>query len=236
MLNRVTTKTVVLFTKVVVALSFSWPLSKNATKFQVVCFKILRTLLCMNSAALILPVSYTLYRNDDYDLSKVTKLWCVLAAFLQVPLEITQCAMQYDRLQYLVSEMEYNFKYAKPYEEVFYQRYINRCAMFYASITAAVFLGAFISGITPLIVTDQIFPAEAKYPFDVEHEPIKTIIFLHQFVAVWQCFSIVCLCSFVALFIWFSAARFEILSQQLRAVTDFYGTIVCVQQHIKLLR
>ncbi|KAL0125034.1 hypothetical protein PUN28_004286 [Cardiocondyla obscurior] len=172
MLNRVTTKTVVLFTKVVVALSFSWPLSKNATKFQV----------------------------------------------------------------YLVSEMEYNFKYAKPYEEVFYQRYINRCAMFYASITAAVFLGAFISGITPLIVTDQIFPAEAKYPFDVEHEPIKTIIFLHQFVAVWQCFSIVCLCSFVALFIWFSAARFEILSQQLRAVTDFYGTIVCVQQHIKLLR
>ncbi|XP_024873229.1 odorant receptor 49b-like [Temnothorax curvispinosus] len=235
MASKVTPKTAIAFTKVIIALSFTWPLSKSASKFQVIRFKILRSLLCVNAVILIVPVSYTLYHND-YDLPKITKIWCLLGAFIQIPLEITQCALQYDRLQYLISEMEHNFEYAKPYEEMLYQQYVDRCAMFYASSTAAVFLGAFIAGITPLIAANQIFPTDAKYPFDVEREPVKTIIFLHQFVAVWQCFSIVCHCSFVGLLIWFAAARFEILSQQFRTVTDIYGITVCVRQHVKLLR
>ncbi|XP_011860058.1 PREDICTED: odorant receptor 49b-like isoform X2 [Vollenhovia emeryi] len=235
MTSKVTPKTAIAFTKLVIALSFSWPLSKSASKFQVIRFKVLRSLLCINMAVLIVTVSYTLYRND-YDLPKLTKLWVLLAAFIQVPLEITQCTLQYDRLQYLVSEMEHNFECAKPNEETLYQRYVNRCAMFYASSTAAVFLGACITGIAPLIVADQLFPTDAKYPFDVEHEPVKTIIFLHQFLAIWQCFSIVCVGSFVGLLIWFAAARFEILSQQFRTVTDIYGIIDCVRQHVKLLR
>ncbi|XP_071565724.1 uncharacterized protein [Temnothorax nylanderi] len=235
MASKVTPKTAIAFTKVIIALSFTWPLSKSASKFQVIRFKILRSLLCVNAVILIVPVSYTLYHND-YDLPKITKLWCLLGAFIQIPLEITQCALQYDRLQYLISEMEHNFECAKPYEEMLYQRYVDRCAMFYASSTAAVFLGACIAIIVPLIAANQIFPTDAKYPFDVEREPVKTIIFLHQFVAIWQCFSIVCLCSFVGLLIWFAAARFEILSQQFRTVTDIYGITVCVRQHVKLLR
>lgn len=140
------------------------------------------------------------------------------------------------KFQYLIAEMENNFECAKPCEELLYQRYVDRCAMFYASSAAAVFLGAGMTIITPLLAADHIFPTDAKYPFDVEYEPVRTIIFLHQFVAIWQCFSIVCLGSYVALFIWFVAARFEILSQQFRTVTDIHGVIVCVQQHVKLLR
>ncbi|XP_077271027.1 odorant receptor 10-like isoform X4 [Temnothorax americanus] len=233
MASKVTPKTAIAFTKVIIALSFTWPLSKSASKFQIIRFKILRSLLCVNAVILIVPVSYTLYHND-YDLPKITKIWCLLGAFIQIPLEITQCALQYDRLQYLISEMEHNFECAKPYEEMLYQRYVDRCTMFYASPT--VFLGACIAVITPLIAANQIFPTDAKYPFDVEREPVKTIIFLHQFVAVWQCFSIVCHCSFVGLLIWFAAARFEILSQQFCTVTDIYGITVCVRQHVKLLR
>lgn len=132
--------------------------------------------------------------------------------------------------------MEHNFECAKPYEEKLYQRYVDKCAMFYASSTAVVFLGACITIIAPLIAADQSFPSDAKYPFDVEYEPVKTIIFLHEFVAVWQIFSVVCLCSFVGLLIWFAAIRFEILSQQLRTITNIYDITVCVQQHVKLLK
>lgn len=98
MASKITPKVAVAFTKMIIALCFSWPLSKSASKFQVMRFKILRSLLCLNAAILIVPVMYTLYRND-YDLPKITKLWCLLGAFIQVPLEITQCALQYDRLQ-----------------------------------------------------------------------------------------------------------------------------------------
>lgn len=132
--------------------------------------------------------------------------------------------------------MEHTFECAEPYEKKIYQQYIDRCATFYASSTAAVFLCAVIATMMPLIQADQIFPTDAKYPFNVEHEPLKSIVFIHQCVAVWQCFSIVGLGVFIALLIWFSAARFEILSHQFRMVTDIYGIAMCVRQHIKLLR
>ncbi|XP_012058894.1 PREDICTED: uncharacterized protein LOC105622069 [Atta cephalotes] len=226
MTRKTTPKNAITFIKVILALSFSWPLSKSASKFQITCFKILRSLFCMNTVVLSIPIAYTLYRND-YDLPRITKLWCTLGAMIQVSVEMTQCALQYDRLQYLISEMERTLERAELYEKNIYQRYIDRCAMFYMSSTAAVFLGAGIGVIVPLTAADQIFPTEAKYPFNVEHEPIKTIIFVHQFIAVWQCFSTVCIGSFISLFIWFAAARFEILSQQFRMVTDIYDITQC---------
>jgi len=132
--------------------------------------------------------------------------------------------------------MEHNFECAETYEKKLYQRYVDKCAKFYGVIAAIVFFGGWLSIIAPFIEADQIFPTDAKYPFDVEDEPVKTIIFLHQFLAVWQCSCTVCLCSFVALLLWFAAARFEILSQQFRTVTDIDGITVCVRQHMKVLR
>lgn len=98
MTRKVTPKIAVTFLKVTIALCFTWPPPKTASRFQVIRFKTLRFMLCTNVLVLIVPVIYTLYHND-YDLPKVTKLWCLLGAFVQVPLEITLLARQYDRLQ-----------------------------------------------------------------------------------------------------------------------------------------
>ncbi|XP_039304705.1 uncharacterized protein LOC120357665 [Solenopsis invicta] len=98
MASKITPKAAIAFTKAITALCFTWPLPKSASKFQVIRFKILRFLLCINATILAVPVAYTLYLND-YDLPRLTKLWCLLAAFIQIPLETTQCALQYDRLQ-----------------------------------------------------------------------------------------------------------------------------------------
>jgi len=95
---KITPKTAIAFTKIIIILSFTWPLSKSASKFQIIRYKILRFLLSMNAAILSIPAAYTLYRND-YDLPRITKLICLLGAFVQVPLETMQCALQYDRLQ-----------------------------------------------------------------------------------------------------------------------------------------
>lgn len=133
--------------------------------------------------------------------------------------------------------MEYNLEYAEEHERDVYQRYADKCVPFYAGSTFAVFLTAISTSlVVPLITVDQTFPTEAKYPFDVECEPLRTLIFVHQFIAIWQCFSTVCLCSYVAILIWFTAARFEILSQQFRVVNGVHEIIACIQQHVKLLR
>ncbi|XP_019696382.1 odorant receptor 49b-like [Harpegnathos saltator] len=236
MARKVTPKVAMAFLKVIIVLCFSWPLLKTASRFQVIRFKTLRFLFCMNVIVLIVPMTYTIYYND-YDLPKITKLWCLLGAFVQVPLEISLLGVQYDRLQNLISEMEYNFECAQVHERDVYQRYTDKCVPFYAAFTFAVFLTAIVMSIvTPLVEADQAFPTEAKYPFDVEREPVKTFIFVHQFIAIWQCFSTVCLSSFIGFLIWFTAARFEILSQQFRAVNGTDEIIACVHRHIKLLR
>ncbi|XP_032686932.1 odorant receptor 49b-like [Odontomachus brunneus] len=232
---KITPKVAIVVLKVTTALCFSWPPPKTASRFQVIRFKILRFLFCMNVIILIVPVIYTLYYND-YDLAKITKLWCLLGAFIQVPVEITLFALQYDRLQDLISEMEHSFEYAEAHEKDVYQRYTNKCVPFYAFSIFSVFLTALATVAVPLITVNQTFPTEARYPFDVEHEPLKTIIFLHQFIVVWQCFSNVCHGGFIGILIWFTAARFEILSQQFRAVRGPRELITCVREHIKLLR
>ncbi|KAL6263898.1 hypothetical protein P5V15_003979 [Pogonomyrmex californicus] len=132
--------------------------------------------------------------------------------------------------------MDYTIKCAGHHEKVVYQRYVDKCAMFYASSTLAVFSTAFVSMIAPLITADQSFPTDSRYPFNVEYEPVKSIIFLHEIIVIWQCFSIVCHCCFIGLLILFAAARFDILSQQFRKVTNIHDITVCIRQHIKLLR
>lgn len=136
----------------------------------------------------------------------------------------------------MISEIEYHFKRAKEYEKEIYQRYIDKCKVFYGSSTVAVFFTSIVIIAAPLIMPDQILPVEAKYPFDVEHEPMKTIVYLHQSITLWQTFSNVCHCSLIGLFIWFTTARFEILSYQFRRVTSVYEIVVVVRQHIEVLR
>lgn len=98
MSSKITVETAMRLIKILVTLCFSWPLLKSATKFQVIRFKILRFLVCVHVILLIVPMIYTILDNN-YDLPKVTKLWCLVAAFIQVPWEIISFALQYDRLQ-----------------------------------------------------------------------------------------------------------------------------------------
>lgn len=133
--------------------------------------------------------------------------------------------------------MEHNFECALAHEKEIYQRYTDRCVIFYGGSTLSVFLTAIgITVIAPLITPNQTFPTDVKYPFDVEREPAKSLIFMHQFFVIWNCFSVACLCSFIALLIWFAVARFEILNQQFRAVNGISDIITCTKQHMKLLR
>ncbi|KAL6263900.1 hypothetical protein P5V15_003981 [Pogonomyrmex californicus] len=138
-------------------------------------------------------------------------------------------------MPYLISEMEHNFKCGKLHEKMVYQQYVDKYATFFASSTFAVFLTA--SGITLMpLVTDEIFPLDTKYPFDIERGALKPILYLQQASVFWQTFSIVCLSTFFGLLILFTAARFDILSQQFRTVTDICDIIECIRQHIKLLK
>lgn len=88
---------------------------------------------------------------------------------------------------------------------------------------------------TPLF-TPQPFPCATKYPFDVFNQPLRTIIFVHQILTVYQSMTQVSANSFPALLLWFVAARFHILSIRFRMMTNMEELIKNTQEHYTLLR
>lgn len=137
--------------------------------------------------------------------------------------------------QFVISEMEHYFKCAKEQEREIYQNYVEKCKMFYICSTLAVFFTLLGLASGP-IVSDDILPLDADYPFDVTHEPIRTIIHMHQSAGVYQCFTSVCHSVLFGILIWFTTARFEILTNQFRNATSIYDIIAGIREHIKLLR
>ncbi|XP_025262026.1 odorant receptor 4-like isoform X2 [Camponotus floridanus] len=160
---------------------------------------------------------------------------CALTAFLQVPIQITLFTLQSDRLQVIIYEMENYIQQAKSEEKNVFQKYIDKCKLFYGLTISWIAITAIAIIFGPFLLP-QPFPIEVKYPFYVSQQPLKTIIYLHHAVNVYQSYVQVCSNVFVAVLLWFIAARFEILSHQFRKVRSFSEFKICIQLHQQLLR
>ncbi|XP_012224114.1 odorant receptor 13a-like isoform X2 [Linepithema humile] len=131
--------------------------------------------------------------------------------------------------------MENYMEYANLEEQNVFQRYVNKCKLFYG-MTMSVLTVTLIAMIFGPLLLSQPFPIEVEYPFYVDVQPIKTIIYLHHVMAVYQSYVQVCGNIFIALLLWFVAARFEILCHNFRKVTNISEFLMCVELHQHLLR
>lgn len=138
-------------------------------------------------------------------------------------------------MQIIIYEMEDYIQQAKSEERNIFQRYINKCKLFYGLTMCWITTTAAIIIFGPLLLS-QPFPIEVEYPFDVSKQPLKTIIYLHHAILIYQSRVQVCSNVFVALLLWFVAARFEILSHKFQKITSISEFIICVQLHQRLLR
>lgn len=123
----------------------------------------------------------------------------------------------------------------KPREEAVVQRYIDKCVFFYGGSMFWIYLSA-VFIISGPITLDQPFPTNAEYPFNVYHEPIKSIIFIQQTIACMQGAAQLCMNIFIALLLWFTSARLEILVEKVQEITNIYELKRCIQEHQNLLK
>ncbi|KAL0125016.1 hypothetical protein PUN28_004271 [Cardiocondyla obscurior] len=163
------------------------------------------------------------------------KVGSELSAFLQIPVQIALFTLQNDRLKIIVREMEHYIQQAKSEERNVFDQYINKCKLFYATTMCWITVTATVMIFGPLLLP-QPFPIEVEYPFSVDKQPLKAIIYLHHAIAIYQSRVQVCSNVFVALLLWFVAARFEILSQKFQKISNISELIICVQLHQRLLR
>ncbi|XP_043288489.1 uncharacterized protein [Venturia canescens] len=120
----------------------------------------------------------------------------------------------------LIDEMEDFLNNCNDKEKRVLQSYVDKCWIFYGSITIVNYLGAVPVIFGPFVFPHQRFPTFAVYPFPVESGLTMYLVFLHQCftgLQVSAAFTIDCQ---MALLMWFAGARLEILAKQAADVND----------------
>ncbi|XP_032684794.1 odorant receptor 49b-like [Odontomachus brunneus] len=228
-----TLEKLIAFLKADLLFACCWPLRPTATTCQRIRNKIFRWLSVLHGMVMVVVMVHTIYSNRT-NVFLVMKLCCELCTTVEVPLQIVCYAIQYDRLQYVIYELEDYCKRAKPKEREVFHRYIDNCKSVYVCSICAFTVTALLLTISPL-VEPHPFPMDVEYPFNVDYQPLKTIIYLHHILVIYQSYTQVCSNIFVALLLWFVSARCDILSERFRAVTKFEELRACVVEHQELL-
>ncbi|CAL1680769.1 unnamed protein product [Lasius platythorax] len=229
----VTFEKLITFLRMHLVFACCWPLPPTATKMQITYDKFFRLFNGLHSMLMICAVTYRIISQYD-NILVIMQLGCVLGTLCEVPLQIYLFMQQYDRLQNVILKMENYSKHANPTERDVIQEYINKYIVIYGMmlILMTVTLVALI--LVPLVLAHPVL--ELEYPFSIDYQPMKGIIYLHQSFALYQVYAQVCATVFLALLLWFSTARFEILANKFRMATEHSDWKACIREHQELLR
>ncbi|XP_050582196.1 uncharacterized protein LOC126918380 [Bombus affinis] len=224
----------ILFTKLSVALTCSWPPSPLATKNRLLLFNALWCTAFASSVALFLPLLAAIYEyyKSPIILGKTVSL---ASAVAQVVIKMIICRLQQRRFQMLYFDMENFCKHATKTERMVLERYVDKYKYFHCIYILWSFITTAFVICGPLY-SSQTFPTHAIYPFSVKHQPYNSLIFFHQSLVGFQASSGMGIDTQVALLLRYATARFELLGIQLRNAKTNSEFNVCIQKHIDLLR
>ncbi|XP_016772783.1 uncharacterized protein LOC726834 isoform X2 [Apis mellifera] len=214
-----------------VALSLCWPLPASSTRKQIVCIKILQIGAIISAFMVLLPLIYAIHLNI-HNLINLFKCICLLICVFQNIIQTIICFIKYDVLQRVVEEMMTCVKEEQLYKVLCI--YVKKCNIFYGGTIVLTYGAAtvFVLGPTFLPIS---FPWETEYPFQI-NDTSRNIIYIHQFFFTYQCAAHICLSLFGALLLWFAAARFECLVEELQKITNIDMLIVCFKKLLLLRR
>lgn len=138
-------------------------------------------------------------------------------------------------LQNVICEMEDCYKRATAEEKDVFQKYINKYILLYG-ITLTFPAVSLVGSLLVPLIQSHMFPLEIEYPFRVDYQPMTAMIYFHQALGMYQVSCQVSSNVFLALLLWFTTARFEILCNKFRSVTKYSEWQEYVQEHQEVLR
>ncbi|XP_053997411.1 uncharacterized protein LOC128886497 isoform X1 [Hylaeus anthracinus] len=235
MIRNITPEKAIAFTRLSVALNAYWPPSPTATRIQVLRFKVYRFIAMLSVGMQLFPLSYSIYVNIKVDTFTVTKVTCFTSAVVHIFGQSILSYIHYDRIQAIIAQMTDFCAKAKSQERSVLQRYVDKYSTFYMVAVFWFYMTSVLFVLGTLLL-DQPFPTDAAYPFDVDYEPLRTIIFLHQSYVCMQNSAMTSSNAYVALLVLFAAARLETLMLELRDVHDCEALIRCIKKYYSVKR
>ncbi|XP_072743375.1 uncharacterized protein [Anoplolepis gracilipes] len=234
-MKRITLEKVIAFLKVDLLFACCWPISRDATKFEIVCDKIFRVVSGLHATLLIVELIYTIiYRIENVRMFMQST--CAVGILFEVPLQILLFTLQHDRLQAVILQMEDYYRQIKPEEKDVFQKYVNKYTYIYATTLGMITVALFGSFLEPLFRGSDSYPLVIKYPFSIDKVSLRAIIYFHHTLGLYQAYCQVSSNVFLALLLWFTSARFEILSNKFRMATKYSDWKNCINEHQELLK
>ncbi|XP_015182349.1 PREDICTED: odorant receptor 43a-like isoform X1 [Polistes dominula] len=230
---KISPEKAIVFLKVSVSLTGCWPTSSK-TYSRINLFELLWYILFANNLFLLFPLINAIYENRS-DTILLTKSICLACAVAQITLKMILCRRERFRLQSLLLDLENSCKTDNKEEKIILQKYTDKCKYVHAIYTSLCYLTAIIVICSPLY-TNQKFPTNAKYPFPVDHSPIREIIFLHQSLVGLQVSAGMCIDCKLAALLWYVAVKFELLSRDIREFKNMQELNACITRHQEVLR
>ncbi|XP_047369092.1 uncharacterized protein LOC124956829 [Vespa velutina] len=222
------------FTKLSVSPMGTWPSTLKSTKREL----IFREIRWWISFLIILSFIFAEIRGirEHYHNSViVTQSICFFMGSMQIWIKMIIFKCQSMRLKMVTLGMEDFIKRMNDFERTILQRYVDKFAMFHLAMTFSYYTicVAFILGPT---ILPRPFPTFAEYPFKVESHPIHEIIYFQQaFVGIQAAVGVTIDCQ-IAFLLWYTGARFEILTIKLINIVNEDELNDCIKLHHDLLR
>ncbi|XP_070525906.1 uncharacterized protein [Cardiocondyla obscurior] len=133
----------------------------------------------------------------------------------------------------LYYEMETFCKQADEKTSVILQYYVNKYKCIYGIYTLWCYITA-IGVICGPLVFPQEFPTHAKYPFSIT-QAIKILVYLHQSLVGLQVAAGMCIDCNIAILLFYSAVKLELLAQEFRNVKNESELDACINLHNEIL-
>ncbi|XP_057328348.1 uncharacterized protein LOC130669446 [Microplitis mediator] len=221
------------FTKMNVYLVSSWPPSKSLSRISKIWFNVRWWIAFISILLLFIPLTngVYVYRNDSLVMVKAA---CLSSASAQALLKLIICRFQSNRLQLLHDEMEIFIKNADALEKKYLLKYIKKSGLFHVFGSLSVWAVCLSYIIEPILLSHS-YPTDTAYPFVVESQVLRTILYLQQIIALIFVGAALIIDFQVATLLWFTCVRFEVLSHYFREVSNETELVTCIKKHQKIL-
>ncbi|KYN38568.1 Odorant receptor 47b [Trachymyrmex septentrionalis] len=236
MQERITLKKTIAIMKLSLFVIWFWPLPLGTSKCKILCVKLYQYICILMTTGVIASVIYGLVKNrNTNDLDSFMRSLFSLVSLSHVIGNILCHLIIYQRLQHVTLEMENFCALIKPHEETIVQReYVDKYSNFYGFCISLFYMSLFGLFIGPVML-DQPLPTAAEFPFDTSHQPLRAITYIHQIIVGLIISAHLCVNAFMALLVWLASARFKLLTEEFRTITNIYNLAKCIKKHQKLI-
>ncbi|KAK2582485.1 hypothetical protein KPH14_004788 [Odynerus spinipes] len=210
----------------------TWSPSQNAGRLEIILRDIGWVLGMLNAIFIMLALLYADYVHR-HDVVTLMKPFCETATLLDVILALVLCRVKRTRFQGLMDEVEEFINNCNPEEEAIMQKYIDRSEI--STVMAISNVGAAITFSFTPVFTDSEIPGDAMFPFSIKALYLKCPIYFLDVILLFQTALCVCVDFRIAMLMWYSAAKLELLGLRLQKATSKYEVKECAKEHQQIL-